>query len=868
VRAAAADVTGTGGVSHADVMEVALAWQEGREQGDACGGGEQPADVNGDGCVDVADVQLTAAAAAGETAILPLEEQVTTPPRASESAPSLFVPFVVGQGAPATDGAVAASPPAPNVLSASTLGVAATATFTVNSTLDTNDIQIGDGVCLTGSGVCTLRAAIAEANAMTGTNTIVFNIPFTGVQTIQLGSRLPTLHDESGGTLIDGYSQPGSVANSAPAISNAKLLIELTGNGGELFDAFAITSAGNMIRGLAIYNFKRSLWIYGPGAHDNVIAGNFIGTDAAATFRATVTSTKQAHGVHVEQGAYANRIGGTKREDRNVVSGNARHGVGFWHVGTNENVVLNNLVGLTPDGQWHLANRGQGVDLNFGAARNIVGGLAAGERNVIAGNNENGIEISHTEETTENRVIGNYIGTDVTGNAGPPFAVNRERGIWIKDRVTNNLVTGNVIANNHLGGVLIDEFDNCCVTGNVLENNRIGIGVGGAAIPNSEYGVRVLAGQTRIGPGNIIAYNPVGIEIAGQVSFGNTITQNSIFANLGLGIDIDPLGQVNPNDPQDADSGPNQALNFPVLVTVTREVATGTACSGCRVEVFVADGRDTQHGQGKTLVGEAVADATGLFTATLDNVQFGHYLTATATDADGNTSEFSQNILVRESSNRLPQAVDDIWKTQAGTPIVIDVLANDTDPDGDTLFVVNAGSPGHGVATTNGTYVLYRPNVGFEGVDAFEYTISDDRSGTDTAVVTVTVEATAGPGQVIVSPTELTLVRGGDPESYAVRLVSAPTAVVTISLVVDGQIGTSVDELVFDAVNWSQPQTVTVTAGGTESAEAVASAEVRQHSIFHQVRSTDSAYDHLGVPSVTVFVAEPARGLLLPSILR
>src|SRR2546426_9701517 len=79
------------------------------------------------------------------------------------------------------------------------------ATFTVNSTADTTDAAPGDGVCDDGGGACTLRAAIEEANAHAGADTIAFSIG-SGVQTITPGSQLPAILEP---VTIDGTTQPG-----------------------------------------------------------------------------------------------------------------------------------------------------------------------------------------------------------------------------------------------------------------------------------------------------------------------------------------------------------------------------------------------------------------------------------------------------------------------------------------------------------------------------------------------------------------------------------------------------------------------------------------------------------------------------------
>ena len=91
-------------------------------------------------------------------------------------------------------------------------------------------------------------------------------------------------------------------------------------------------------------------------------------------------------------------------------------------------------------------------------------------------------------------------------------------------------------------------------------------------------------------------------------------------------------------------------------------------------------------------------------------------------------------------SNAAPVAVDDTAATPAGDPVTIDVLANDTDPDGDAIAVSSVGAPAHGAAETVDGAVRYTPVEGFAGEDTFTYTVSDGRGGTGTAVVTVTVQ--------------------------------------------------------------------------------------------------------------------------------
>jgi len=217
-------------------------------------------------------------------------------------------------------------------------------------------------------------------------------------------------------------------------------------------------------------------------------------------------------------------------------------------------------------------------------------------------------------------------------------------GIHIEDTASNVLVDDNVVVSSRSAAIKLEERN---TTGNIVSNNLVGVGPDGRALPNHAPGIIVTEGATnnRIGPGNVVAHNPVGVRISDAGTDGNTITRNSIFANGGLGIDLDPTG-VTPNDAGDGDSGPNQQLNFPVLSSATRTSVRGTACSGCRVEVFVADPDPSGFGEGRTFLAAGVADASGDFTVAISGVSAGQTVTATATDGQGNTSEFAKRVSV------------------------------------------------------------------------------------------------------------------------------------------------------------------------------------------------------------------------------
>jgi CSLREA domain-containing protein len=669
------DITGEGEVNYADAIEGAFAWKLSREQGQPCGAANDLSrDSNGDGCIDIVDIQLILANSSGVS----LRAHLPNPSNSIESR-----------------------------VAADTQAVAAVGlVFTVNSTADAADSILGDGICASSAG-CTLRAAISEANRHSGSDTILFNIPGGGVQTIQLNSGLPSLTDASGGTTIDGYSQPGAQPNTNNLVSNAMIMVQLRGNGPSAFDIMPITSSANRVQGLAVFNGRRSLWLYGSGARNNVISGNFIGTNSAGTFGLTV-HTLTAYGVELENGASGNQIGGTSPAERNVISGNARSGLDFNSEGTDRNVVYNNIIGLNPSGTGRLQNLRHGIDINSGPSYNIIGGIGPGQRNILSGNGEDqnaafvtGIEISHDTLTSYNQVIGNCIGTDATCNNGPVWALNRHYGIRIEDGANNNIVAYNVIGNNPRGGIYVTGSDS---NHNQIHDNRIGISLNSSAIPNGNFGIQIarLTKFNDIGPNNIIANNRIGVQVNDTTTDGNTITQNSIYNNSWLGIDLGPISGVTPNDNGDADSEANQGLNWPVFGSAIVTQVTGTACAEsivpkpCRIEVFIAERKTNDsgvgnYGQGKIFVGSGMTNTNGTFAVGLSGVTVGQYLTATATDAAGNTSEFSRNIIVSGGGGGSTYASD---TTGVFRPSSGQLYLKNSNTTGYADVTINYGIPG------------------------------------------------------------------------------------------------------------------------------------------------------------------------------
>src|SRR5829696_7119812 len=164
----------------------------------------------------------------------------------------------------------------------------ASTTFTVDSTADDADGSPLDGACdvsrETGV-VCTLRAAIEQANATPGADTINFDIPGTGVKTIHVNSRdlgpLPTITEQ---VTIDGYTQTNAHPNTKAVGNDAALKVVLDGSTVS-GDGLRIDGASNsLIKGLVINSFgSAGIDIFGTTAVGTRIEGNFVGTDPTGT---------------------------------------------------------------------------------------------------------------------------------------------------------------------------------------------------------------------------------------------------------------------------------------------------------------------------------------------------------------------------------------------------------------------------------------------------------------------------------------------------------------------------------------------------------------------------------------------------------
>ena len=559
--------------------------------------------------------------------------------------------------------------------------------FVVNLASDEPDSNPGDGICQTlnatdeKNGNCTLRAALQEANVRAGRETIHFDIRLPDgtcppLVTIQPVEELVIDDAHGDGLTIDGYTQCGSAANTQEVAGNAIIKIEVQGRALPTIHGLAIKSPYNIIRGLAIYNFEPQIHLTGAASY-NRLEGNFLGTNAENSyFRPTELAYNE--GIRIRYGASYNLVGcGAYDEQnnylpcqtaaefyaaRNLIAGNNGDGIGLVGSDVVGNRLIGNYIGVKQDGSTPLPNQSDGVDMGHGPQNNWIGGTILSERNVISANRGDGIELSHDSNTKFNHLVGNYIGIDASGTLTLP---NRHNGITLEDTVDATRITHNVIGNNGSNGIRLYML----ITNSQIENNQIGVAPDGITpMPNGsdpdtargQSGILALGGsQYNQIRNNLIAFHPAqGIHLSNTSddatgygeTFYNRISRNSIYENGSSGIFLNPA--LNPSS---GEFGyPNQGLPAPTLAQATTRRVAATTCADCLVELFLADkdstpsdsGDQEEYGEGKTFIASGQADASGnvLIFLSLNTLTEGQLITATATDPLGNTSQFSRNV--------------------------------------------------------------------------------------------------------------------------------------------------------------------------------------------------------------------------------
>ncbi|TWT76303.1 Dockerin type I repeat protein [Planctomycetes bacterium CA13] len=500
----------------------------------------------------------------------------------------------------------------------------------LNGTTDVGNLR--SGVLISDAASNTI------GGTLTGTGNLISGNDHHGIYLLGTGSTLNLVQGNLIGTDLDGALDLGNTLSGV-------LVNGAVGNtvGG------TDVGAGNVISG----NDQFGVYLLGTEATANLVQGNLIGTD----LNGTADLGNLRSGVLINAAAN-NTVGGTDVGAGNVISGNDQHGVYLLGAGATGNLIQMNAIGTDIHGEKDLGNTLNGVLVN-GAPQNAVG-----PGNQISGNDYHGVYILGAG-ATGNSVQGNLIGVDATFTAA---LGNSRSGVKVGDAPGNTIggttpAASNVISGNDHYGVHLSGIG---ATGNSVQGNYIGTDpFGTTAIGNLRSGVLIddgvgnTIGGTLTGAGNVISGNQQqGVHVRGANATGNAIQRNSIFSNAGLGINLG-IDRITANDTDDTDVGPNQLQNFPVMaaqMTLSEgdlelnyfvDSSTTSSAYDLTVEFFKSDG----SGEGQVYLGSDTytsTDSTNSITM-LDVgglVSEGDQLVATATDLNGNTSEFSVPIFI------------------------------------------------------------------------------------------------------------------------------------------------------------------------------------------------------------------------------
>ncbi len=443
---------------------------------------------------------------------------------------------------------------------------------------------------------------------------------------------------------------------------------------------------------------------------NTVITNNIIGLDASGNLISRggpnwlgpgavvnggpVNRGNTGGGIRVVRGT--GTIIGNDTASGNTVSGNTGAGIHITGPVGAAVRVLGNRIGTNAAGTAERGNR-RGIEVVGSSA--VIGEPGEGKENVISGNLGDGI-FANGNTTIENNLVGvNAAGNAALGNAWMPQGGTPEIGCCMTGLFVdapNNIVRDNVVGGSSThsqspgirSGGTLGEAPNV-ITGNFVGITRSlagavanGIGIGlygdqsGTRVERNTIAHNITAGvwlvEGTVGAtvggtavnGNLIRNNGIGIQVGYNAAAGdvrNQLLSNRIYSNSSLAIDLG-ADFITVNDAGDGDGGPNNRQNFPVLSNVSNAGVATTFNYTLdslqinalhTIQVFANSVCDVSgNGEGERLVGsfQQISDGAGdmvVVGAVLNElVPAGQFLTATATDGNGNTSEFSQCVQV------------------------------------------------------------------------------------------------------------------------------------------------------------------------------------------------------------------------------
>jgi uncharacterized repeat protein (TIGR01451 family) len=442
---------------------------------------------------------------------------------------------------------------------------AGASTYTVNDLGDAGDAVAGNDACDAGNGVCTLRAAIEEANAHAGADTIAFSV----AGTISPATALPAVIQQA---TIDGTTAPGYTTAPVVAVDGAEL--------GAIGLHFDTGSDSSSLTALAISGFA----IAGVRVDSDTVTiqDNYLGAIPAGTPNG--------------DGLQLNGSGSTV--DGNVISGNDGHGIAVTGA---DHVIFDNFIGTDAAGTAALENGDDGINVSGGAAGITIGSATAGEENVISGNFDAGVSIDDGSGIV---VDGNYIGVDVTGTT----AISNFTGVWV-------ISSGNTIGTAAAGNVISGNFDDgidIAASDTIVRNNIVGLdATGTVGVFNGSFGITVLAvsnvaiGGPGTDDGNVVSFNGLeGIfffEVDTSSIAGNIVGLNAAGTDI-LGNGFEGILLLDSSD-----------------VTVGSNIVSGNSFAGivdaAGIDNIIEDNRVGTSGDGAAALGNL---GTGIEVAAVD----------------------------------------------------------------------------------------------------------------------------------------------------------------------------------------------------------------------------------------------------------
>jgi len=325
---------------------------------------------------------------------------------------------------------------------------------------------------------------------------------------------------DDGATQVTGDNQASGVFITASAASNT-----IGGN---------VAGEGNVISG----NTNSGIYISSSAAAGNACYGNIIGPRANGT--TYVTFNPQNYGIYVSDSPN-NTIG--SGSSHNIISANEIAGILFTGASTTGNTVKGNYIGIDKNGTTFITSSTQnnGIVITTSASSNTIGGIGAGEGNVISGNSSGGVRLNTS--VGSNTVIGNIIGLQADGAT---IVASNVQGTGVDiDTSPDNIIGGstagerNIISGNDTYGVYLTDAS---TTGNVIKGNYIGLRSNGTTIVTSgsqDYGVYFLSnpvsntiGGIASGEGNLISGN------TNSGIYSNSASGNNMYGNI-IGLQSD-----------------------------------------------------------------------------------------------------------------------------------------------------------------------------------------------------------------------------------------------------------------------------------------------------------------------------------------